>query len=262
MSILSDKYKPSQFPPTNYTAADVQTWRTLLKRYTDMIPLHMCEEYLDGFAKMQFPMDRIPSLTEVEGRLRQFSDWRVARVFGLVPDEDFYGLFAEKIFPSNDFIRPPEDIDFTPSPDIFHEVIGHIPILTNKFMADFTQKLGQFTVESVKKHGLKVLVPISRIYFFTLEFGLVETPKGPKIFGAGFGPGEMQNALTDEVEKRPLDLDEISMFTYRNYEMQKILFVAKSLEDMTIKFDKWTANFNPDREWGVNYFMRPEEEAA
>jgi phenylalanine-4-hydroxylase len=261
MSILSDKYKPSQFPATNYTEADVQTWRTLLKRYTDMIPLHMCEEYLDGFAKMQFPMDRIPSLTEVEGRLRQFSDWRVARVFGLVPDEDFYGLFAEKIFPSNDFIRKPEDIDYTPSPDIFHEVIGHIPMLTNKFMADFTQKLGQFTVDAVKKHGLKVLTPISRIYWFTLEFGLIETPQGTKIFGAGFAPGEMQHALTDAVEKRPFNIDEIAMFSYKNYEMQDTLFVAKSFEDMTVQFDNWSKRFDPNADWGINHTQKPAEAA-
>jgi phenylalanine-4-hydroxylase len=257
MTQLSEKYNPSQFPATHYTEADQQTWKTLLQRYTDMIPHHMCQDYLDGFAKMQFPMDRIPSLTEVENRLRAHSNWRVARVFGLVPDEDFYGLFAESVFPSNDFIRKPEDIDYTPSPDIFHEVIGHIPMLTNPFMSDFTRKLGQFAVKAFKDYGAKALIPISRIYWFTLEFGLIETSQGVKIFGAGFAPGEMQHALTDEVEKLPFDIDKVSMFSYKNYEMQNTLFVAKSFEDMTQQFDRWAANFNPDQEWGINHTQAP-----
>ncbi len=249
---LVEKYRPSHFPPVRYTEEEHETWSILIRRFAEMIPDHMCQEYLDAYARMDFPVDRIPSLAEVEKQLRKFSDWRIARAGGIVPDEDFYGLFAAKAFPANDFIRSRADIDYTPAPDIFHELVGHVPALTDPALADFTRKLGDFAFAVSRRHGAKQLVPLARIYWFTLEFGLMDTAKGVKIFGAGFAPGEMRFAATDAVEKRPFRIDEVAMTAYSYWEMQKKLFVIDGFEDLNRQFDGWIARFDPATDWGDN----------
>lgn len=242
----------SFFPPVSYTLEEHETWQILLHRFTEMIPRYMCREYLDGFERMAFPTDRIPTLKEVQDRLRLYSDWSIRRVNGIVPDAEFYAAFADRSFPSNDYIRTRDDMDYTPHPDIFHEIVGHVPILTNPAMAAFTQKLGAFAGEILRQYGPAQLVPLARIYWFTLEFGLIDTPEGVKILGAGFAPGEMRHAFTDEVVRRPFVIDEVALFPYNYWEMQSTLFVVPSLEDMNCQFDTWAARFDPRTPWGIN----------
>lgn len=249
---LLQKYTPSRFPYVAYTAAEHETWRTLLARYKALIPHYMCEEYLEAFERMRFPTDRIPGLDEVEEQLMKFSDWRLARVHGLIPNDDFYGLFAERIFATNDFIRDGQDIDYTPSPDIFHEVIGHLPMLTNKHMADFTQEIGEFALEVTAKYGADKLVPLSRIYWFTLEFGLINTHDGLRIYGAGFAPGEMKHCMTDQVQKRAFDAEAAAMTPFNFWQMQDQLFVVDSLEEVVVGFRHWMKHFDPTKDYGRN----------
>jgi phenylalanine-4-hydroxylase len=243
---------PLLYPPVHYTDEDQGTWQILLRRFADMIPKHMCREYLQGFERMQFPMDDIPLLADMDRRLHALSGWRIRRVNGIVPDAEFYGSFARRIFPSNDFLRARKDIDYTPAPDIFHEIVGHVPMLTHPLFAGFTRKIGQFALKVLAASGTGSLVPLARIYWFSLEFGLIETPQGPKILGAGFAPGEMQHALTDQVTMRPFLIDEVAMFPYNYWEMQNTLFVIKDLDDLNHQFDRWAGRFNPDTDWGVN----------
>lgn len=240
------------FPTPVYTEEDHGTWRILLDRYNSLIPHFMCRDYLDAFERMQFPLDRVPLLKDVDARLQLLSDWRVMRVNGIVPDDEFYGHFAAKRFPCNDFLRKRENIDYTPEPDIFHEVIGHLPMLTVPDFAAFTSKIGQFAMKVLDQCGPRGLVPVARIYWFSLEFGLIETPQGVKIIGAGFGPGEMRQALTDKVEKRPFLIDDVARFPYNYWEMQKTLFVIKDLDDLNAQFDSWAAAFDPSIDWGHN----------
>jgi len=246
------------FPPVAYTPEEHETWQILVHRFAAMIPHYMCQEYLDGYQKMAFPEDRIPTLQEVQNRLQQYSDWTVRRVNGIVPDAEFYGAFADKSFPSNDYIRTRQDIDYTPHPDIFHEIVGHVPILTNPAMAAFTQKLGAFAKQLLATHGPAMLTPLARIYWYTLEFGLINTAQGVKILGAGFAPGEMRHAFTDQVQRLPFDIAAVALHPYNYWEMQATLFVVDTLEDMNHQFDAWAASFNPATDWGVN----PTENAA
>lgn len=244
--------RPSRFPPVSYTKEEQETWSILIRRFWEMIPEYMCRDYLDGFDRMDFPLDRIPLLAGVEAQLQKFSGWQIERVNGLIPNDEFYGLFAQKKFPSNDFIRARKDIDYTPSPDIFHEIVGHVPMLTNPFFGDFTHHVGQFATKVMREYGADKLTPIARIYWFTLEFGLIDTDEGVRIFGAGFAPGEMRHALTSAVEKRPFIVDEVARTAYNYWEMQNKLFVIKSFDDMVAQFDNWCAHFDPDVDYGQN----------
>ena len=235
----------ADFPPVHYTAEEHETWQILLARFAAMIPRYMCQQYLDGFAKMAFPQSHIPHLADVQARLQRYAPWRIRRVSGIVPDADFYGAFAEQSFPSNDFIRARADIDYTPSPDIFHEIVGHVPILTDPTMAAFTQKLGAFARQVLAAHGPSQLVPLARIYWYTLEFGLLATPQGIKILGAGFAPGEMMHAFTDGVQRLPFSIAAVAAHPYNYWEMQDTLFVIPSLAEMEADFDAWAATFVP-----------------
>lgn len=241
-----------RFTPVIYTKENRETWSILIRRFWEMIPHYMCPEYLEGFDRLQFPIDRIPSLGEIERRLRDHSDWQIEQVDGIIPNDEFYGLFGQKRFPCNTFIRGASEIDYTPSPDIFHEIVGHVPMLTHPFFADFTHKVGQFATKVMNEYGPDKLTPIARIYWFTLEFGLVETPEGVRIFGAGFAPGEMRQALTSAVEHRPFIAEEVAHTQYNYWEMQKKLFIVKSFDDMVAQFDEWSAHFDPSVDYGHN----------
>ncbi len=217
-----------------------------------MIPEHMCDTYLSCFYKMDYPKHRVPLLSEVENQLQKYSDWRLQRVNGLTPNADFYDMMSDRIFPSNDFIRARKDIDYTPAPDIFHETVGHVPILIDPRMAEYSHKFGLFGKKILEKYGAKKLVPLGRLYWFTIEFGLMDTPKGPRIYGAGFAPGEMVHALSDRVEKRAFNMDEVAHFGYRYDHMQETLFVIDSFDDMVRQFDDWCDRFDPDHDFGQN----------
>lgn len=241
---------PPRLPRVIYTQENRETWSTLIRRFWAMIPNYMCQEYLDAFDRMEFPIDHVPYLGDVENRLRQYSDWHIEAVDGLTPSDEFFGLLAQKKFPSNTFIRGAHEIDYTPSPDIFHEVVGHVPMLTNPFVAEFTHQIGQIATRVLQEHGPDKLTPITRIYWFTLEFGLIDTPDGVRIFGAGFGPGEMQQALTASVEKKPFIVEDVARTPYNYWEMQKKLFVISSFQDMAAQFHEWADRFDPSVDYG------------
>ncbi len=252
MQNIDHLLKSPDFPPVTYSDEENETWKILLDRYTQMIPDHMCETYLSCFHKMNYPKDRIPLLSEVDSQLHLYSDWRLQRVNGLTPNAEFYNMMASRIFPSNDFIRARKDIDYTPSPDIFHETVGHVPILIDPFMAEFSYKFGIFGKKILEKYGAKKLIPLGRLYWFTVEFGLINTAAGPRIYGAGFAPGEMVHALSDKVQKRSFNVDEVAHFGYRYDQMQDTLFVIDSFKDMVAQFDDWCARFDPEHDFGKN----------
>jgi phenylalanine-4-hydroxylase len=245
-------YPPGTFPNIAYTDEENGTWEILLARYLEMAPSHLCQESLNCLTKMNYPRNRIPLLAEVNAQLTAQSDWCLQRVSGLTPNAVFYDMMASKVFPSNDFIRLRKDIDYTPAPDIFHETVGHVPILLNPFMSAYSHQFGVFGKEILEKFGPKKLVPLGRIYWFTVEFGLINTPQGPRIYGAGFAPGEMKHALSDAVEKRPFNIDEVAHFGYRYDKMQDTLFVIDSFEDMANQFKDWCARFDPTHDFGPN----------
>src|SRR5471032_3103459 len=165
----------------DYPAEEHAVWNTLITRQLKVIEGRACQEYLDGIEKLGLPHDRIPQLGEINKVLGETTGWQVARVPALIPFQTFFELLANKQFPAATFIRTREELDYLQEPDIFHEVFGHCPLLTNQAYADFTENYGKLGLKA-SPEDRKLL---ARLFWFTIEFGLIKTASGLRIYGGG-----------------------------------------------------------------------------
>jgi phenylalanine-4-hydroxylase len=221
----------------DYSEEEQETWRILYKRQRELLPGSAAQEYLDGLEMMNFPEDRIPYLGDVGKVLQKTTNWQVARVPGLLFEGDFFSRLARRVFPSTDYIRPRHELDYTPAPDLFHDIFGHTPMINNRAFADFYQKIGEASMNAVGKNRRR----LETIYWFTVEFGLINTSGGLRIYGNGIisSYAETQHSLTDKVEKRPADLEKMSGQEYDVWHMQPLLFVIDSFEKLEQDFYAW-----------------------
>lgn len=157
----------------HYPPEEHAVWNTLITRQLKVIEGRACQEYLDGIDKLGLPHDRIPQLAEINKVLAETTGWQVARVPALIPFQTFFELLANKQFPVATFIRTREELDYLQEPDIFHEIFGHCPLLTNPWFAEFTHTYGKLGLAATKEQR----VYLARLYWMTIEFGLVDTPK-------------------------------------------------------------------------------------
>ena len=221
----------------DYSDEDQETWKILYKRQRELLPGRAAQAYLEGLEMMKFPEERIPYLGDVGRVLQETTRWQVARVPGLLFEGDFFSRLARRVFPSTDYIRPRHELDYTPAPDLFHDIFGHTPMITNKAFADFYQKIGEASMKAQGKDRRR----LETIYWFTVEFGLINTPQGLRIYGNGIisSYAETQHSLTDKVEKRPADLDKMCEQAYDVWHMQPLLFVIDSFEQLEQDFYSW-----------------------
>ena len=221
----------------DYPPEDQETWSLLFKRQRELLPGRACQEYLDGLALMEFPEHRIPYLGDVGRVLQRTTSWQVARVPGLLFEGDFFSRLARRVFPSTDYIRPRHELDYTPAPDLFHDIFGHTPMITNPSFADFYQKIGEASLNAKGEDRRR----LERIYWFTVEFGLIHTSHGMRIYGNGIisSFAETRHSLTDKVEKRPFNLEKIAEQDYDVWHMQQLLFVIDSFEQLEQGFYAW-----------------------
>jgi phenylalanine-4-hydroxylase len=220
-----------------YAPEEHETWRLLLARQLALLPGRAADEYLAGLERMRFPEDRIPSLRAASAVLAETTGWRVARVPGLLHEEDFFSHLARRVFPSTDYIRPRGEMDYTPAPDLFHDVFGHMPMITNAAFADFYQRLGMaaMAARGVDRRRLE------RFYWFTVEFGLIRTRRGLRIYGNGIlsSYAETVHSLTDDTAKLPFDAEQLAELDYDVWHLQPVLFVVDSFEQLGQGFDRW-----------------------
>jgi phenylalanine-4-hydroxylase len=220
-----------------YSPEEHETWRLLFARQRALLPGRASDEFLAGLERMRFPEERIPSLRAASAVLSETTGWRVARVPGLLHEEDFFAHLARRVFPSTDFIRPRREMDYTPAPDLFHDVFGHTPMITNPAFADFYQRLGMaaLAARGVDRRRLE------RFYWFTVEFGLIRTGHGLRIYGNGIlsSFAETHHSLTDQAAKRAFDAEEIVEMDYDVSHLQPVLFVIDSFEQLAEEFDRW-----------------------
>ena len=181
-------------PLDAYTAEDHATWRRLAERQMQLLPGRVCQAYLDGQQALGLHTGGIPDFAELSQRLRAGTGWQVVAVPGLVPDEVFFRHLAERRFPAAWWIRKPAEFDYIEEPDVFHDVFGHVPLLMEPRYADFVEAYGK---ASLKAMARGTLARLARLYWYTVEFGLMKTPEGLRIFGAGIAssPGETIFAL-------------------------------------------------------------------
>ena len=221
----------------SYPDADHETWGLLYTRQRELLPGRACREFLDGVELMGFPPNRIPALVHAHQVLSKTTGWSVARVPGLLHEQDFFGYLARRVFPSTDYIRPRKELDYTPAPDMFHDVFGHTPMITNPTFADFYQRIGQAAVNAEGADRRR----LERFYWFTVEFGLIRTAEGERIYGNGILSSykEVRHSLTEKVEKVPFDVARITEQEYDVWHVQPLLFVIESFEQLAEDFDSW-----------------------
>lgn len=213
-----------------YTQAEHRTWRTLFERQSALLPERACDAFVQGMQKLPIAADRIPDFEELSETLMRQTGWQLVAVPGLVPDEVFFDHLAHRRFPAGRFIRQPSQLDYLEEPDVFHDVFGHVPMLMNPVMADFVQAYG---LGGLRAQALGALPQLARVYWYTVEFGLVREPGGLRIYGAGIASSltETRFALEDESPHRiAFDLERVMRTRYRIDDFQESYFVIDGLE--------------------------------
>jgi len=213
-----------------YSSAEHEVWLTLYRRQAALLPGRACEPFLKGLEALDLHRGGIPDFARVNGELRRLTGWTVVAVPGLVPDEVFFEHLANRRFPAGRFIRKPDELDYLQEPDVFHDVFGHVPMLTDPVFADYMQAYGQ---GGLRAQGLGRLVNLARLYWYTVEFGLLQTPAGLKIYGAGIVSSRAESlfALDDPSPNRlAFDLERVMRTPYRIDDFQQVYFVVPSLE--------------------------------
>jgi phenylalanine-4-hydroxylase len=214
-----------------YTDEEHAVWHDLITRQRPLVQKYACPEYLEALELMRFPTDRIPQCAEVSSVLKKHTGWEVAPVPALIPFGQFFQLLADKKFPAASFIRSREEMDYLQEPDIFHEIFGHTPLLTDPRFAEFTHAYGKAGVRARKEDHVK----LARLYWFTVEFGLINTQKGLKTYGAGIvsSYGETPYAIeSDKPVRKRFEPVEALRTPYRIDIFQTTYFIIDSLQDM------------------------------
>jgi phenylalanine-4-hydroxylase len=213
-----------------YSPAEHQVWITLYERQAALLPGRACDAFLKGLDALDLHRTGIPDFARINEELRRLTGWTVVAVPGLVPDHVFFEHLASRRFPAGQFIRKPDQLDYLQEPDIFHDVFGHVPMLTDPVFADYMQAYGE---GGLKALGRGQLHNLARLYWYTVEFGLLDTPQGLRIYGAGIVSSHAESifALDDPSPNRlGFDLERVMRTPYRIDDFQQVYFVIPSLQ--------------------------------
>jgi phenylalanine-4-hydroxylase len=221
-------------PWDRYSADDHATWGTLYQRQRELLVGRACDEFLQAQDAMGMSPQAIPRFDQLNEVLGATTGWTLVGVEGLLPELDFFDHLANRRFPVTWWIRRPEQIDYIAEPDLFHDLFGHVPLLMNPLFADYMQAYGR---GGVKAHGIgpDALQNLTRLYWYTVEFGLIASGDGLRIFGAGIvsSKGESLYALESAAPNRiGFDLARIMRTRYRIDTFQKTYFVIDSFEQL------------------------------
>lgn len=215
-----------------YTAVDHGVWKTLFDRQTRLLQGRACDEFVRGMTDLPIESDQIPDFRRLSDILMQRTGWQVVAVPGLVPDEVFFDHLANRRFPAGHFIRKAHELDYLEEPDVFHDVFGHVPLLMNPAIADYIQAYG---VGGLRAQKLGMLDKLARVYWYTVEFGLVQQKDGLRIYGAGIASSAVESAfaLDDPSPNRiGFELERVMRTLYRIDDFQETYFVIESLEEL------------------------------
>ena len=215
-----------------YTADDQWVWRTLFERQMQVLPTVASRRFLEGLPRVDFRAAKIPDFAEVNPLLAEATGWSLVAVPGIVDDRTFFELLAARRFPATTWLRTPAQLDYLEEPDMFHDVFAHVPLLTDRFFADFLQAVGTLALRHL--HNAYAVELLSRLSWFTVEFGLINEGGQLRIYGAGIlsSAGETKFCLSDEPARRPFDVADILATPYVKDRMQDVYFIIDSYEQL------------------------------
>jgi len=225
-----------------YSEQEHAIWRLLFERQQRLLAGRACTEYLDGLAGLGVAAAGIPDFRRLSDILDRATGWRIVTVPGLVPDDVFFGHLARRRFPSTRFIRGRDQLDYLQEPDVFHDIYGHVPMLMNPVFADYMQAYGEGGLKALRLGHLEHL---ARLYWYTVEFGLIATPPGLRIYGSGIlsSAGESRYCLDDPAPRRlRFDLQRVMRTRYHIDHYQETYFV---IDDFRQLFDATRPDFTP-----------------
>jgi phenylalanine-4-hydroxylase len=213
----------------SYSSAENEIWQQLLERQIPIVQNRACDEYIHGIQLLNLSHERIPQCHEVSEVLRATTGWTLEPVPALIPFDKFFNLLANRKFPAATFIRRLEELNYLEEPDIFHEVFGHCPLLTNQAYADFTHTYGKLGLTAT--HEDRVM--LAKLYWFTIEFGLIKTQKGLRIYGGGILSSKNETIYCLEGEnviRKSFDPLDVLRTPYRIDIMQPFYFTIDSFD--------------------------------
>ncbi|MBD2702983.1 phenylalanine 4-monooxygenase [Spirosoma sp. BT702] len=231
---------------SKYTPDDQAVWRLLFERQLAQLPGKASQAYLDGIAATGFRADRIPNFEQdLNPRLKKLTGWHVHAVTGLIPNRDFFELMANRNFPATTWLRRRNQLEYLPEPDMFHDTFGHVPMLSNQAFCDFLAALSQIALRHIDSD--EAIAMISRLYWYTVEFGLIREEGVLRIYGGGIlsSVGETAYSLYSTIPNRlPYDVKTLLKTPYIIDHFQKHYFVIESFEQLYHSVDEIEAELN------------------
>jgi phenylalanine-4-hydroxylase len=215
----------------DWSSDENRTWNTLITRQTEIVKTRSCPQFLEGLDRIGFSRERVPQHYEINKRLADFTGWEVEIVPALIPAKEFFTLLANKKFPAASFIRIPEELDYIQEPDIFHEFYGHVPLLTFPDYANFMEEFGKLALCVSPKDRKRLF----RVFWFTIEFGLLKTPEGTRAYGGGMLSSIHETVYSvDSVVpvRKPFDALDALRTPYRIDIPQPLYYVLNNFEDL------------------------------
>ena len=224
---------------SRYTPEDHQVWKLLYERRMPELRTTASNSFLTGVDAIGLDSKHVPNLADVNSRLKPLTGWQAMPVPGYLPAKDFFRSLSQRKFPTTITVRPLQQIDYLPEPDIFHDVFGHVPLHADPVFADFLQHYGKVALET---NGEQELTELARLFWFSVEFGLIRENGQVKLFGSGLmsSSGEGPHALSNEVEKREFDLQSVISQSFEIDHYQPILYVIDSFAQLYDAVETWS----------------------
>lgn len=216
----------------HFTAEEHDRWDRLYARQGKLLKGRACNEFMEGLDLLKLSESGIPNFEQLSDRLEKLTGWRIVAVPDLVPDEVFFDHLANRRFPAGNFIRSEAQLDYLQEPDVFHDVYGHVPLLANPVFADYIEAYGKGGQRAM---GRGVLKNLARLYWYTVEFGLINTPDGMRIYGAGILSSKSESifALKDKSPNRiHFNLKRLMQTDYRIDDFQQTYWVIDSFDEL------------------------------
>ncbi len=226
------RQKPTAQHYDAYMAEDRMVWETLYNRQMNVLQNTASKLYLQAVDDIQFTAGEIPDFKKINEILQPLTGWQLKVAPCLVPEDEFFPMLSQRIFPATCWLRTMEELDYLEEPDMFHDVFGHAPLLTNKEYADFMQQFGALALKWM--HHPAAIKMIARLYWFSIEFGMIKEEGQPRIFGAGImsSLGEVKYALSDMPDKRNFNMQEMLLTHYRTDVLQDTYFIIESFSQL------------------------------